>query len=72
MNPAVAVVIVTYNGQEVIEKCLSTLIESSDLLSNIIVVDNQSTDNTLSILEKFKDHIQLLSLIHISEPTRPY
>ena len=62
MNPAVAVVIVTYNGQEVIEKCLSTLIESSDLLSNIIVVDNQSTDNTLSILEKFKDHIQLIQL----------
>jgi len=62
MNPAVAVVIVTYNGQEVIEKCLSVLIESSDLLSNIIVVDNQSKDNTLSILEKFRDHIQLIQL----------
>jgi len=62
MTPSVAVIIVTYNGEKVIRKCLDTLTESADLLQSIIVVDNKSTDDTLQILEGFKDYIQLEKL----------
>ena len=60
MTPSVAVIIVTYNGETVIGKCLEVLTKSTDLLDSIIVVDNNSTDNTLQILEDFKDQIQLI------------
>lgn len=47
------VVIVTYNGKDFIEKCLSSLMESSINLS-ILVIDNASSDLTVEIIkEKF-------------------
>jgi GT2 family glycosyltransferase len=48
-------IIVTYNASEWIEKCLSSLVNSSCALT-ILVIDNGSTDNTLEIArEKFPD-----------------
>ncbi|MCF7568953.1 glycosyltransferase family 2 protein [Sabulilitoribacter arenilitoris] len=49
------VIIVTYNGEQWIRKCLNSIIESS-IKSFIIVVDNKSTDSTLPIIKKdFRD-----------------
>ncbi len=62
MHPSVSVIIVTFNGQRVIKKCLSTLLESAAWLNNIIIVDNHSTDNTLEILETFGDKIKVVPL----------
>ena len=62
VEPNVSVVIVTYNGQNVISKCLNTLLESSNLLSQIIVVDNNSSDNTPNILADYGQDIELISL----------
>ena len=46
----VAFVIVTYNGQEYIEKCILSII---DFCNNVclIVIDNNSQDNTKVILQ---------------------
>ncbi|WP_299888568.1 glycosyltransferase family 2 protein [uncultured Lacinutrix sp.] len=50
-----AVIIVTYNGEQWIRKCLNSVIDST-IKSHIIVVDNKSTDGTLSIIKNnFKD-----------------
>ena len=44
-------VIITYNEQEHLEKCLESLIDVAD---EIIVVDSFSTDQTQAICETFK------------------
>ncbi|MBV7439817.1 glycosyltransferase family 2 protein [Weeksellaceae bacterium TAE3-ERU29] len=48
-NTKVFCIIVTYNAEPWIEKCLSTLVEDH-LDLKIIVVDNASKDNTLAII----------------------
>ncbi|MBE9585363.1 glycosyltransferase family 2 protein [Mucilaginibacter sp. JRF] len=51
-------VIVTYNGEQWIRKCLSSLVNSS-LLPHIYVVDNGSTDNTVSIIQQEYPQVEL-------------
>ncbi len=48
----VSVVIVTYNGVKWIEKCIESLLQS-DYPVEIIVVDNDSKDTTLTVLQRF-------------------
>ena len=59
----VSVIIVTYNSSYIITKCLNELIPAIPFeRSEIIVVDNASGDETLEILESFKDKIKIISL----------
>jgi len=53
------VIIVTYNGEKWIEKCITSLINSSIQLE-IIVLDNLSTDNTINIIEDNFSYITLI------------
>lgn len=53
-NSECCVIIVTYNGEKWIEKCIRTLLEGS-VAPQIMVVDNGSTDATLSILSPFSE-----------------
>ncbi|MBI2658457.1 glycosyltransferase family 2 protein [Candidatus Woesearchaeota archaeon] len=53
--PFISLVVVNYNGEEIIGKCLSSLVKA-DYPKNkyeIIAVDNASTDNSLSIIKGF-------------------
>lgn len=51
--PKIACIVVTYNGEQYIEKCLSSLYKNS-CDKEIIVVDNGSKDETIKIIkEKF-------------------
>ena len=52
-------IIVTYNGAPWIEKCLRNLFES-DIKSEVIIIDNASTDNILQLLEPYRDSIHLI------------
>lgn len=52
-------IIVTYNGAPWIEKCLHHLFKS-DVQTEVIIIDNASTDNTLRLLEPYKDSIYLI------------
>ena len=50
---SISVIIVTFNSSSDIEQCLSSLfLEESGLLSEIIVVDNASADQTCSLIER--------------------
>lgn len=55
----IATVIVTYNGEKWIEKCLNSLLGSTINMS-VYVVDNASVDSTREILESFKKDITLI------------
>ena len=55
----IATIIVTFNGEKWIKKCLETLLESS-YSSDIFVVDNCSTDQTISFVKDFPVQLEVL------------
>lgn len=60
MKPLVSIITVTYNSQDLIVDCLKSVIKHTSLSHEIIVVDNASTDETTSVLEKAKLNIRLI------------
>ena len=51
-----SIIIPAYNAEKIIEDCLNKIIqETTNIVSEIIVVNDCSTDDTLKILDKFKD-----------------
>lgn len=48
-----SIIVLNFNGERIIEKCLSHLLNQTYLNFEIIIVDNNSTDNSLDILQKY-------------------
>ena len=55
MNELISVIINVYNGENFIRKCLDSVINQTYKNIEILVVNDGSTDNTLSILNNYKD-----------------
>lgn len=55
-----SVVIVAYNSEDFIKKCISSLLKNLPDYGEIIVLDNGSEDRTFSILQEFKSQINLI------------
>ena len=58
----VSIIIPVYNGEEYIEKCLLSIFNQTCDNYEIIVVDDNSSDNSINILEKYIDRIKLFRL----------
>lgn len=59
----VSIIIVTWNVENIIEKCLESLFKYADLDNEIIIVDNASSDNTCAIIKnRFNDQVKLIEL----------
>ena len=60
MTPLVSIIIVNWNAKDYLEQCIDSLL--SQTLSNfeIILVDNNSTDNSLELIEKKYPQIKLI------------
>ncbi|MCB9197904.1 MAG: glycosyltransferase [Flavobacteriales bacterium] len=55
-KPLVSVVVPTYNHGEFIGQCLSSILEqSTDFKFEVLIGDNESSDQTLSVCEEFLD-----------------
>src|SRR5580692_11554409 len=54
-NNLVSVTIVTYNSGRFIKRCLESVLAQKYPNREIIVIDNNSTDGTIDILEQFED-----------------
>ena len=52
-TPHVSVIIVNWNGKNVLETCLSSVSSTRYPSFDIIVVDNGSTDGSVSMVTKF-------------------
>ena len=52
------VAIVTFNSERYIRRCLEGVLEQEGVASDVIVVDNASTDGTRAILRSFKNRIR--------------
>lgn len=57
----IATIIVTYNGSRWIRKCLEHLLDSP-VIPHIIIVDNNSTDDTIEVIKPFLQKIEILQL----------
>lgn len=51
----ISVCIATYNGARYIETQLNSIIDQLEINDEVIIVDDCSTDNTIKIIESFKD-----------------
>lgn len=54
-RPKISVAIATYNGEKYIKQQLESIFENLTNDDEIIISDDGSTDNTLKIIESFKD-----------------
>lgn len=59
INSKLLVIIITFNGMQWIEKCISSVLNSS-YPSDIFIVDNGSTDGTIEFLDKLSNKIILI------------
>ncbi|MGV7105264.1 glycosyltransferase family 2 protein [Flavobacterium sp. U410] len=58
MTTKIAVIIVTFNGEKWLDKCLKSL-QNSILQVRVIAVDNASTDQSVAVLKQF-DFVELI------------
>ncbi len=56
-NPVLSIVTVCYNAQNCIEKTLQSAINQSYKNFELVIIDGNSTDNTLEKINKFKPYI---------------
>ncbi len=61
-----SIIIVTYNVESYIEECINKILDNDSNCYELIIIDGKSTDNTVQILQKYKNRISHL----ISEPDK--
>ncbi len=59
-NDFVSVTIVTYNSGRFIKRCLESVLAQKYANKEIIVIDNNSADGTIDILEQFEDRCRII------------
>ncbi len=61
----ISVITVAFNAEKTIERTITSVLEQKfSNISNFIVIDGGQTDNTLQIIDRYKDKID----IFVSEP----
>jgi GT2 family glycosyltransferase len=58
-NISFTIIIVTYNSENTVSKCIKSVIDQVTLDDEIVVVDNASTDSTVGILTPFSEDLKL-------------
>src|SRR3989304_3063057 len=60
-TPLVSVIVLNWNGKSLIEDCLNSLIKQVHKNTEIILVDNGSTDGSVELIKsKFRDRVKLI------------
>ncbi|SEM92450.1 Glycosyl transferase family 2 [Luteibacter sp. UNCMF331Sha3.1] len=63
-EPALSIVIATFNARRTIERCLASVVAQSSRAWELIVIDGASRDTTMDVVDRFSDHITHV----VSEP----
>ena len=66
LNPRFSIITVTYNAEKVIEETIQSVITQTYKNYEYIIIDGASKDNTLSVIDKYKDMISNV----VSEPDK--
>ena len=62
----------TYNGEKYLPELLESVLAQKDIYVDILARDDGSTDPQCKMVRAVSGTVFDLSLIHISETTRPY
>ena len=60
-NSQVSIYVPVYNGQNTIELCINSILSQTVKPNKILVVNDNSTDQTAEILKKYSDKIEIIS-----------
>ena len=61
-NPLVSIIIINYNGFDYVEKCFKSIMENNYKEFEIILVDNNSTDNSVAFVKETFPDIKIIKL----------
>ncbi len=61
MNEDISIYIPVFNGETTIKKCLDSIFAQTFKPKKILVINDNSTDNTLKILETYDDKIEIIN-----------
>lgn len=63
MKQTVDIILITYNSKAFIEKCLNSIFQNQNFQYkfNIVVIDNNSSDNTLELIKYFSNRIKIIT-----------
>jgi len=53
MNPKISVLIICYNQEDVIARALESVIKQKQYVKNIIIYDDNSSDNTIGVIKNY-------------------
>lgn len=57
MKEKISIIIATYNAQNYLEDCLSSILPQLSDFAELIIIDGKSKDSTVSIIEKYNESI---------------
>lgn len=67
MEHKISVVLCTYNGEKYIQQQIQSILDQSRLPDELIIVDDRSSDNTVSIIKRMLPDAGITYQIHINE-----
>jgi GT2 family glycosyltransferase len=60
--PFVSIIIVNYNGEKILERCLSAVFKTEYLFYEVIIVDNNSSDNSIGMVREQFPKCKIISM----------
>lgn len=66
MNPKISIITITYNSEKTLEETIQSVISQGYDNLEYLIIDGGSTDHTLDIVNKYREHISYL----VSEPDK--
>lgn len=71
-NPLVSIIIVNYNGAKYLKNCLTSIFHNNYSNFEIIIVDNASTDNSISLVKKsFTSNLSKIKFVTLKKNYGP-
>ena len=59
----ISIYIPVYNGEKTIKQCIDSILDQTKIPKKILVINDNSLDNTKNILENYKDKIEIINNI---------
>ena len=58
MKPKVSIITITYNADSSLKKTIESIVDQTNKEFEYLLVDGNSTDDTISIIQEFENRVQ--------------